>query len=220
MKTTFLSLLLLFCAIAISQEDKKVSIETQFRLFNNTGTSENNLKIRYHFNENHVLRTNWRFMYSSVTNEILEVDGDGVGSLETVSSGNYISLGYERHFAFDKMSPYLGGSFGYGFGNDSEYGSRTDGTTFINDFNFNQQQKLSAVFVDVFSGFDLNLYKGLYLGTEIGFRFLNTKYLRGELQTEDASSTTDSSTTTPIPEKKSSSFSLVNMGIVRVGWKF
>ncbi|MFT5600139.1 MAG: hypothetical protein ACI9N1_000373, partial [Flavobacteriales bacterium] len=29
-----------------------------------------------------------------------------------------------------------------------------------------------------------------------------------------------SETTTAIPEKKSKSFSLVNMGVLRVGWKF
>ncbi|CAG5080120.1 hypothetical protein [Parvicella tangerina] len=220
MRICLFSFLVLISAFFCAQEGKKVSIETQFRLLSDTGASQNNLKIRYHFNEKHVLRTNWSFMYNSATNEILETDGDGVGSIEEVTAAHYVSLGYERHFAFDKMAPYLGGALGYGFGNESEYGSRTDGLTFINDFNYNQQQKISAIYVDVFSGFDFNLYKGLYLGTEIGLRFLNTKYLRGELQTEDASSTTDSSTTTPIPEKKSTSLSLVNMGVLRVGWKF
>lgn len=202
------------------QQENKVSIETQFKLFDNSGATNTNLKVRYHFNESHVLRTNWSFMHSSVTNEILEADGDGVGSIQSVASGHEISLGYERHFYLDKMSPYLGAAAGYGFGADSEYASRTDGTTFVNDFNYSQEQKFSAVSVDIFSGFDFNLYKGLYIGSEIGFRFTNTKLQRGELRTEDASSTTDATTTTPIPEQKSSSFSLVNMGVVRVGWKF
>lgn len=199
---------------------EKISIETQFKLFDLNNTLQSNLKIRFHISENHVLRTNWQFAYNSTVDEILETDGDGVGSLEQVSSAHYISLGYEHHVNLDKMSPYLGVAIGYGFGNESEYGSRTDGTSFINDFNFNQQQKLSAVLVDAFSGFDFTLYKGLYLGTEIGLRFISTKYHRGELVTEDASSTTDSSTTTPIPEKKTNSFSLINMGVIRVGWKF
>lgn len=208
--------------ISAQESDQKmnISIETQFDLFTKSNTSGNNLKVRFHFNEQNVLRTNWGFNYSSITDEILEVDGDGVGTIETVQSSNIISIGYEHHIGTEKISPYLGGSVGYGFGNNSTYGSRTDGTTFVNDFNYKSIQKTSAFKVYVFTGFDLDLYKGLYLGSELGFAYLNTKDQRGELTTEDASSTTDSSTSTPIPEKKSSTFSLINMGVIRVGWKF
>lgn len=220
MKIALFTLSLLFLSTAFAQGDGKLSIETQFQPFNSSSTIENNLKIRYHFNESHVLRTNWRFSHSSITEEILETDGDGVGSVEYLTNGYYFSVGYERHFASDKISPYIGGSLGYGFGADDEYGSRTDGSSFINDFNYSEKQQLSSFFVDLYSGFDFTLYKGLYIGSEIGIRFLSTKHHRGEIRTEDASSTTDSSTTTSIPERKSSSLFLANMGIIRLGWKF
>lgn len=222
MKFLLISVFTLWSFISFSQDsdETNISIETQFQLFNSSGESNNNLKIRYHFNDKHVLRTNWTFSFASIKNEILETDGDGVGTIESIGASHNISLGYERHFNYDKMSPYLGTSIGYGFGNDSEYGSRTDGSTFINDFNYSQEQKISSVSIDVFSGFDFNIYKGLYLGTEIGLRFVNSKIHRGELKTEDASSTTDATTITSIPEQKSSTLSLVNMGVVRVGWKF
>lgn len=223
MKTILSSLLIIAGSILYAQDDttnRNISIETQFDIFSKSNTAGNNLKIRYHFNEKSILRTNWGFSYSSVTDELLETDGDGVGTIETVQSSNMISLGYEHHISVDKISPYLGGSIGYGFGNNSIYGSRTDGTTFVNDFNYKSIQKTSALKVYLFTGFDLTLYKGLYFGSEIGFAYLNSKDHRGELTTEDASSTTDSSTSTPIPEKKSTSFSLINMGVIRVGWKF
>lgn len=196
-----------------------ISLESQFSLLEST-VSTANLKVRFHLNDKHVLRTNWQFSYFSETSEILEADGDGVGSIQQIISGNSISLGYERHFQVDKISPYIGSSIGYGFGKDNEYGSRTDGILFVNDFNYSSEQKTSSILFDMYSGFDLNLYKGLYIGTEVGFRLMNSKLHRGEFRTEDASSTTDATTSTSIPEKKSITFSLVNMGVLRVGWKF
>lgn len=204
----------------IAQDAYKYSFETQFDVFTKTSNAGNNLKFRFFINEQNAIRTNWQFKYQNNQQEILEIDGDGVGTLETVSSANQIFLGYERHLKTDRFSPYLGASVGFGFGKDEVYGSRTDGVTFINDFNYSQKQPFTQFCVHAFTGFDFDIYKGLFVGTEIGYKVLNTKYKRGETVTEDASSTTDATTTTPIPEKKSTSFFLANMGVIRVGWKF
>lgn len=201
-------------------EEGKVSIETQFDVLSKNYYSNNNLKVRYHFNKTHVLRTNWEFSFNNDKQEILEANGDGVGSLENLDISNIISIGYERHFSSEKFSPYLGASFGFGFGKSDIYGSRTDGFVFVNDFNFVQTQKTSAYKGYLFTGFDFDLYKGLYFGSELGFSFMSKKTHRGEITTEDASSTTNASVTTTIPENSQKTFSLANMGIIRLGWKF
>ncbi|MCB9195920.1 MAG: hypothetical protein H6600_03385 [Flavobacteriales bacterium] len=223
MKTTkylVIILLLITSNFYFSQDSGSFSLETQFDVFSKNNNAGNNLKFRYFINNTHVIRTNWGFDFNSNTNEILEVDGDGVGSIETINSLNNISLGYEYHMSQERFSPYLGCSFVGGFGKDEIYGSRTDGSVFINDFNFSQKQSISQFGIRFFTGFDFYIYKGLYCGSEIGYQIMNTKYKRGEIKTEDASSTTNASTSTPISEKKSLAVSLVNMGVIRVGWKF
>jgi hypothetical protein len=223
MKKTFLSIsILAMSLIGISQDGdfNKFSLESQFSVFNTNTVITPNLKFRYLSESGNVFRTTLQVDYNDITTEILEVDGDGVGSVQETNSTFILGLGYERHLSMEKVSPYIGGSFLMGAGTNSTYGSRTDASVFINDFNYNSKVSTSYFGVHLFTGVDVSIYKGLFLGTEIGYKFLSKKDKRGEYNTTDASSTTNSETTTAIPETKSKSFSLVNMGVLRVGWKF
>lgn len=204
----------------ISQNEKGVTLETKFDIFSKTGNISPNLKGRYFFNTNNAMRISIAANYTDYTNEIFEIDGEGVGSVQTTNSFSTIGIGYEKHFSDSKVSPYIGGEFNFGFGTNSVYGSRTDSLVFINDFNYSSDQKINTFGIHLFTGVDIHLYKGLYCGTEIGYQFNSVKYKRGEFNTEDASSTTDATTSTSIPERKIKSFSLVNMGVLRIGWHF
>jgi len=208
--------------ISISAQDdseSKISLETQFALINTTKISPN-LKLRYFFSEQSALRIGLNFQYYDLTEEVLEVDGEGVGSIQAINSNNTIELGFERHAKNDRISPYLGGSLKFGFGKNNEFGSRTDSLVFINDFNYKSEVATSSFGVHLFTGVDVTIYEGLFIGTEIGYQFTSAKNKRGEFSTTDASSTTNASTTTAIPENKTKSFSLINMGVIRIGWKF
>jgi hypothetical protein len=223
MKPVVLSILLLsFSLTGLSQDSdfNKFSLESQFTVFNSNAVVTPNLKFRYLSESGNVFRTTLNASYTDLTTEILEVDGDGVGSVQTTNSSFVLGLGYEKHLSMDKVSPYIGGSILIGAGKNSTYGSRTDAAVFINDFNYNSKINTSYFGVHLFTGVDVTIYKGLFLGTEIGYKFISLRDKRGEYNTTDASSTTNSETTTAIPEKKSKSFSLVNMGVLRVGWKF
>jgi hypothetical protein len=223
MKPFVLSILLLsFSLTGLSQDSdfNKFSLESQFTVFNSNAVVTPNLKFRYLSESGNVFRTTLNASYTDLTTEILEVDGDGVGSVQTTNSSFVLGLGYEKHLSIDKVSPYIGGSILIGAGKNSTYGSRTDAEVFINDFNYNSKVNTSYFGIHLFTGVDVTIYKGLFLGTEIGYKFISLKDKRGEYNTTDASSTTNSETTAAIPEKKSKSFSLVNMGVLRVGWKF
>ncbi len=204
---------------AQEENEKKISLETQFALINTT-TINPNLKFRYFFSEQNALRIGLNFEYFDQTQEVLELDGEGVGTIQSVSANNVIALGFERHKKNNKISPYLGGVLKFGFGKQNEFGSRTDSLVFINDFNYKTEVATGSFGLHLFTGVDITIYEGLFIGTEIGYQFTSAKNKRGAYNTTDASSTTNSSTTTAIPEYKTKSFSLINMGIIRIGWRF
>jgi hypothetical protein len=212
--------ILFFSFNATSQNEKGVTLETKFDIFSKNGSISPNIKGRFFFNPENALRITLAVDYSDFTNEIFEVDGEGVGTVQSTNSFSTIGIGYEKHFSDSKISPYIGGEFKIGFGTNSTYGSRTDSLVFINDFNYSSEQKATSFGVHIFTGVDIHIYKGLYCGTEIGYQFNSLNYKRGEFKTEDASSTTDATTSSDISSKKYKSFSLVNMGVLRVGWHF
>lgn len=205
---------------AQEEDERKLSFETQFDIFSRNGNIIPNLKARYFFSSENVLRTTFSFQYNDAVREILENNGSGVGSVQKTNSLATFSIGYEKHFSTDKFSPYIGGELIFGFGNNSTFGSRTDSVVFVSSFNYSSQQRVNQFGFGIFTGIDIPIYKGLFCGTEIGYMFLSSNLQRGEFKTENSASTTNATTLDVIPSVKSKSFSLVNMGVVRVGWKF
>ena len=195
-------------------------LESQFYPRLNTGVFEPNLKARIVFSGEHVLRSNLTFQYNSNKFEILEQNGNGVGSVESIGQNLQISIGYEYLFKNDKLSPYLGFELITGFGKNEQYGSRTDSIIFVSDLNYSSKVPSSQIGIGLFSGFDFSIVDGLYIGTEIGFQYISTKNARGEFRLMDASSSTASDVTTSIPENQQKSMGVSGVGVIRLGWKF
>lgn len=224
----FTLVFLLFSFVCFSQDDavlsdeKKMNVmlESQFYPRLNSGVFEPNIKARFLFSDEHILRSNFTMSYQNNTREILELNGNGVGSVETLNQDLLMSLGYEYLFKGNKLRPYLGFELLFGLGKNEVYGSRTDSLIFVADFNYSSKVSSSHIGMGVFSGFDVEIVEGLYLGTEIGLQWLSTKYSRGEFKQMDASSTTDPEIITSIPEYKESFFGSSGVGVVRVGWRF
>ncbi len=83
-------------------------LESQFYPRANTGIFEPNLKARIVFSSVHVLRSNLTFLYNNDKREVLEQNGNGVGSVETLNQQYQITLDYEYVFKKDRIAPYLG----------------------------------------------------------------------------------------------------------------
>ena len=226
---TFLPLALLLIFQGFSAQEDHVNepvqspdflLESQFYPRLNTGVFEPNLKARIVFSGEHVLRSNLTFQYNSNKFEILEQNGNGVGSVESIGQNLQISIGYEYLFKNDKFSPYLGFELITGFGKNEQYGSRTDSIIFVSDLNYSSKVPSSQIGIGLFSGFDFSIVDGLYIGTEIGFQYISTKNARGEFRLMDASSSTASDVTTSIPENQQKSMGVSGVGVIRLGWKF
>lgn len=222
-----LALLLIFQGFSAQEDHVNESVqspdfllESQFYPRLNTGVFEPNLKARIVFSGEHVLRSNLTFQYNSNKFEILEQNGNGVGSVESIGQNLQISVGYEYLFKNDKLSPYLGFELITGFGKNEQYGSRTDSIIFVSDLNYSSKVPSSQIGIGLFSGFDFSIVDGLYIGTEIGFQYISTKNARGEFRLMDASSSTASDVTTSIPENQQKSMGVSGVGVIRLGWKF
>lgn len=203
-----------------SQKKESVTLETQFDFLSKNSNISPNLKFRYFFNESSVLRSTINVNYNSTTQSILQLNGDGVGTIQKINNATLFSLGYEHHFNKGNYSPYIGTEILAGGGKNNTFGQRTDSLTFVSSLNYTSKRNFSQFGIGLFTGVDVSIFHGLYVGTEIGFSFINTHYKQGEFRADDSASLTAGTTTLKIPELKSRNFSLVNMGIVRIGWKF
>lgn len=217
---TLIIILTLSITSKAQSTDKQHSLETQFDIFTKSGAITPYLKYRYFINENSVLRSTLLIHYSSKTESILQSNDVGVGSIQRINSMTNFALGYEHHLSDERLSPYIGIELMVGTGKNDVFGLRTDSLVFVNTLNYSSKRRINQFGVGIFTGVDFELYKGLFIGTEIGFSIINTNYKEGEFRVDDSASSTAATTTTKIPEIKFNTFSLVNIGTVRVGWKF
>ncbi len=208
-----------FSSVNAQDAPGAVAMETQFNIFQDSAYTPN-LKLRYFFADQGALRLTLGYNYSSVANEIHETNGDGVGTLEDLTSAFNMGIGYEKHFAHEKFTSYVGGELLFGVGKLEQYGSRTDSITFVPDYNYSIKRPTSSIGVGLFTGVDVNVFDGFYIGTEIGVNFMKHSIKRGEFKAEDGSSTTASEVTESIPAVTTKNFSVVNAGVIRVGWRF
>ena len=211
-----------FVGLLQAQEERKgFETETQFHLFQPSSESFTpNLKIRYFLSSKMAVRSTFDYQSDSKTTEINEVDGTGVGSVEKKSSLLNFSLGIEKHFKEGRVSPYIGTELKIMTGRKDEYGSRTDSLVFIPNINYSKKVPVDGYGIHVFTGVDIDVYKSLYVGTELGFLYQNLNYKRGVYNVQNSTSLTDASVDVPISGKKITSFNLVNMGVIRIGWRF
>ena len=221
-RIAIIGIIILLTNLTFGQEEsKKLTTETQFNLVNLKGNSYvPNLKIRYFLSEKTALRFNLNYSSTKTKRDVNELDGEGVGSVEKSNALLDFSLGFEKHFRENKVSPYFGGEFTISTGNINEFGSRTDSVTFIPNYNYSSKVPVFGFRIHFFTGVDVDLYKNLYIGTELGLAYRTLQEKKGVFNVKDASSLTDPDISTSISAKKSTTFQLINMGIIRLGWRF
>lgn len=201
------------------ENNNHLKVETQFLLRNDSAYTPN-IKFRYFINDKGAVRLASSYSFSSNKIELFETSGDGVGTLERINELFRLSIGYEKHFVHEKFASYVGGELLFGVGRSDIYGSRTDSSSFVPDFDFSSKTPISQFGVQLFTGVDIKIYEGLYIGTEIGVNFLNSQQKRGAYKAEDGSSTTAATIEESIPAITNKSFSVGGIGLIRLGWKF
>jgi hypothetical protein len=226
LSVTFSLILILFTSIATSQENdslnKKRNISFEGQLYPNFNSDEYRpqFKLRFNLNERFAIRVNTSFKRELTNNKILQISGDGVGYVEKIKSLHSLSLGFESQRRFKRSVFYSGLEGLVGYGKNNEYGSRTDSTSFVADYNYNIIRPIQQLGLRIFSGFDYFIYDKVYLGIEFGLVFLKTTNKKGSYQVLDSSSLTDSDVTTLIPENFKSSLNINGIGTLRIGWRF
>lgn len=222
----FLGIVILFINASTFGQDTlvdkstTVSFEGQIYPAFNTDIYSPQFKVRLNLNDHSVIRLNSSFSRDVAYNEILEIGGNGVGSVEKISSMYTFALGYEGQKKMKNAVIYGGIEGILGFGRDDEYGSRTDSISFIPDVNYNYQRPVQQIGVRIFSGLDYYIGSNLYFGTEMGLSLLQTNFNTGSYNRENVSSLTDPNETTIIAKSKVSHLSFNGIGVIRVGWRF
>ena len=121
--------------------------------------------------------------------------------------------GFEYHFTkYERISPYVGGEIVL---LTSTAKTKTDNTE--NDDKTETKRPGLGFGVNVFTGVDVYLCKGLYLGFELGLGYDSMNYKRGTTTTVSGSTTTETDGTT---SNLQSRFGFHATPSLRVGWNF
>lgn len=168
------------------------------------------LKVRYFVSDKDALRlkVSFKSTNSKYTDEDLDEEtGSNNNDLYKYTMGNFsIDLGYERHFNLGKrLDAYLGGSIGLGknFAStqiDTYRKTISDNGRYITEYSSTGELKNGAITnlngnIDIFkaaerasfnvnaaifAGLDCYIYKGIYIGTELGLGCSSLKSLKME----------------------------------------
>lgn len=220
--------------------------EVQFNPFDQNGETFqlDALKFRYFVTDNDAIRLKLGFdMQRSKFNN--KVEGDRNESFSSTDfkykTGNFrLDLGYERHFDISKrVNLYVGGSFGFTrhfastqfemssseltgkFKGEISNGAITNLDNLDSDFENMlpsvNDQAYWGINVAAFTGLDFYVYKGLYVGTELGLRLNNNKTSKMEYnaildRTNYSVDSTDKTTKTEIKTYIEP--------VIRLGWTF
>lgn len=205
------------------------SVEVQFNPFGNDfdtfGLDNMKLKGRYFFGDQDAVRMGLGF---GVNSNKVTPNPEGVGNEKDVNNtqriGNFaIDLGYERHFVKKgRIDLYAGAGLGFAMQNscDTEKFYSNNEQCTKKTFNKNSYTTFD---VNAFSGIDFYVYKGLYLGAEIGvkigFKTIPGQYTKGEFSSISGTWSND------IKSKKGAKSTNLNLATyvvpaLRIGWTF
>lgn len=209
MKKVFLTLIALMTLGMVGAQAQNmpkrgsVSTEVMFNPFDQNGHtfSLDGIKVRYFITERDVFRAKLGFSLSSEKFQ----SNTSVNDYSRKRSGKVLfDLGYERHFPVAKrVDLYLGGLFGlekffamnkgevqhssYKMrGSCAEVGSSDNPLANVSPDN----RAYSAFTLAAIGGMDIYLYKGLYIGTELGFEIAPRKYDKVKYTVNDTEITT------------------------------
>ena len=204
----------------INYKDNWLSFEGQIYPSFNGDNYRPQFKVRWNFNEKSALRLNTNFQRKVDYKEIYESGGQGVGSVDKISSMYQFSIGYEAQKKLGNTLIYSGFEGVFGFGRNDEYGSRTDSVTYISNLNYNYKQPVQSLGVRLFMGGEYYLKSNIYLGTEFGIMLLKTTYQNRTYETIYESSSSNSSVSVDTPKNSSSALLFSGLGMLRVGFVF
>ena len=203
----------------INDKDNWLSFEGQVYPSFNGDNYRPQFKIRLNFNEKSALRLNTNFQRKVDYKEIYESGGQGVGSVDKISSMYQFSIGYEAQKKLANTLIYSGIEGLFGFGRNDEYGSRTDSVTYISNFNYNYKQPVQSLGVRLFMGGEYYIKPNIYIGTEFGLMLIKTTYQNRTYETIFDSSS-NSSVYVDTPKNSSSALLFSGLGMLRVGFIF
>ena len=203
----------------INDKDNWLSFEGQVYPSFNGDNYRPQFKIRLNFNEKSALRLNTSFQRKVDYKEIYESGGQGVGSVDKISSMYQFSIGYEAQKKLANTLIYSGIEGLFGFGRNDEYGSRTDSVTYISNFNYNYKQPVQSLGVRLFMGGEYYIKPNIYIGTEFGLMLIKTTYQNRTYETIFDSSG-NSSVSVDMPKNSSSTLLFSGLGMLRVGFIF
>ena len=209
-----------FAQDSLVKTKKTISVEGQIYPSLNTDVYAPNLKFRLNLNNSSALRINADMNRLVDYKEILEIGGDGVGSVEKINSMYQFSLGYEKQKRLKKSLVYSGLEGIIGIGKNDEYGSRTDSISFVSSLNYNYKRPVQNLGLRVFFGGEYYVKSNIYLGTEFGFLVSKTTSKNGTYQVLNDASVTSANVTEKIPKTSKSEMLFSGLGVIRVGFVF
>lgn len=209
-----------FAQDSLAKTKKTISIEGQIYPSLNTDVYAPNLKFRLNLNNSFALRINADMNRLVDYKEILEIGGEGVGSVEKINSIYQFTLGYEKQKRLKKSLVYSGFEGVIGIGKNDEYGSRTDSISFVSSLNYNYKRPVQNLGLRVFFGGEYYVKSNIYLGTEFGFLVSKTTYKNGTYQVLNDASVTSADVTEKIPKTSKSEMLFSGLGVIRVGFVF
>lgn len=233
MKKLFLSLVAVMAlTVAVQAQDDikagSVSLEVQFLPANNVPIQLDYLRARYFLSDNMAVRVGLFLNNETFKDENTNTATPPVTMSYKASFFQFgLMPGIEMHFPVgDRLSPYIGGELGF-FMNSSKSellnpgyingnSISTAGYWFHDDMNEDYFSK-SSFRIGLVTGIDFYIYRGLFLGVELGLGFES-----GSLK--DQSTTVVTGTTTTTEDEKfnfsESNFGLNTVNAIRLGWKF
>jgi len=220
------TLFLFFCKNSFFAQDslaktkKILSVEGQIYPSLNSDVYSPNIKFRLNINNSSALRINADINRAVDYKEILELGGDGIGSVKKINSLYQFSLGYEKQKRLKKSLVYLGLEGILGIGKNDEYGSRTDSVSFVSSLNYNYKRPVQNLGLRVFFGGEYYVKSNIYVGTEFGFLISKTTYKNGTYQVLNEASVTSADVTENIPKTSQSEMVFSGIGVIRVGFVF
>lgn len=177
---------------------------------------EYGVKFRYFFNEDMAFRLSLGLNSDAekVTTYVNDRDNNEYKSNKKTTVTTFSLMpGFEYHFnKYERISPYVGGEIGVLAGTTKV---KTDNT--LNDDNSLSKAPMVGFGINVVTGVDVYLCKGLYLGAELGLGYNSLDTKRGTVKTVTGSTTTevDGNTSDMV-----SSFGFHATPSLRVGWHF
>ncbi len=146
-------------------------------------------KIRLHLNENMAVRLKLGLNTNSTKTTTFTQNGeDEIEEYERATQTKFsIMPGFEYHFTkYERISPYVGGEIGL---STTMTKTKTDNSE--TDFKTESKRPGLGFGINVFTGVDVYLCKGLYLGFELGLGYDSTNTQRGSATTTSGSNTNE-----------------------------